>query len=140
MGAVALILIGREAAGWLWLFDETGVVYTDGCPGTVLAPPLDDFLEKRVFWTSGKEVAIKVACLRIKQNENWHRRRFWEWRGVHCKLIFSLLPNLLWLGELVGNFFPLLKAVCFFPNGHRRCSRETVLESKGVRDGICENH
>jgi hypothetical protein len=78
LGAVALILIGREAAGWLWLFGETGVVYTDGCPGTVLAPPLDDFLEKRVFWASGKEVAIEVSCLRIKQNEYRHGCGFFE--------------------------------------------------------------
>ncbi len=61
MGAVALILIGREAGDCLGLFDEAGVVYTDGCLGAVLAPPLDDFLEKRVFWTSGKEVCARVC-------------------------------------------------------------------------------
>jgi len=66
LGAVALILIGREARDRLWLFGEAGVVYTDGCSRAVLAPPLDDFLEKRVFWARGKEVAIKVACLRVK--------------------------------------------------------------------------
>ena len=89
MGGVALILIGRKAGDWLWLFGEAGVVYTDGCSRAVLTPPLDDFLEKRVFWTSGKEVAIKIAGLRIKQDENRHRSWFWERRGVHGSFVFS---------------------------------------------------
>jgi hypothetical protein len=89
LGAVALILVGREAGDWLWLLGEAGVVYAYGCMGAIPAPPLDDFLEKRVFWASGKKVAIKVACLRIKQDENRHRSRFWERRCVHATFGFS---------------------------------------------------
>jgi hypothetical protein len=89
LGTVALILIGREAGDCLGLFDEAGVVYAGGCMGAIPAPPLDDFLEKRVFWASGKEVAIKIACLRIKQNENRHRSRFWERWCVHATFGFS---------------------------------------------------
>ena len=89
MGGVALILIGRKAGDCLWLFGEAGVVYTDGRSRAVLTPPLDDLLEKRVFWPSGKEVAIKIAGLRIKQDENRHRSWFWERRGVHGSFVFS---------------------------------------------------
>lgn len=91
MGAVALILIGRETGSWLRLFGEAGIVYADGGMGTVLAPPLDDFLEKGVFWASGKEVAVEVACLCIKQDENRHRIRLWERHGVHGSLGFLVI-------------------------------------------------
>lgn len=70
MGAVALI--GREACGWLGLFGEPWVVYTDGCIRAVLAPPLNDFLEKGVLWSGCKEVSIEVSRLCVKQDEYWH--------------------------------------------------------------------
>jgi hypothetical protein len=125
LGAVALILIGREAGNWLWLFGEARVVYTDGCSGAVLAPPLDDLLEKRVFWASGKEVAVEVACLRVKQDENRHRARFWERWGVH------------------GTFgFPHYDPICFgygnlsviFDRSLRRFSPVTIDIGAALRD------
>ncbi len=88
MGAVALILVGREAGDWLWLFDETGVVYTDGCIGAVLTPPLNDFLEKGVFWSGRKEVSIEVSSLCVKQDEYRHRRGFWWGSSFHMFVCF----------------------------------------------------
>jgi len=75
LGGIALI--GRNAGDGLWLLGEAWVIHTDGFIGAVPAPPLDNFLEKGIFWPSGKEVAVEVSCLRIKQDENGHRSRFW---------------------------------------------------------------
>ena len=72
-----ILLIGREMSGRFWLFGEAWIIHTDGRIRTVLTPPLNHLLEKRVFRSSSKEVAVEIACLGIKQNKYRHRRVFW---------------------------------------------------------------
>lgn len=61
-----ILLIGRKARGWLCVLGETWVINADGGIGAVLSPPLNDFLEERIFWSSREEVAVEISCLSIK--------------------------------------------------------------------------
>jgi hypothetical protein len=53
-----------------------------------MTPPLNDFLQKGILWTSRKEVSIEVACLGIKENEDGHGGGLWygcvHGRSVPC--------------------------------------------------------
>jgi len=81
-------LIRREVGDGLSLLGEAWVVYTDGCIGAVLTPPLNDFLEKGVFWSGRKEVSIEVSSLCVKQDEYRHRRGFWWGSSFHMFVCF----------------------------------------------------
>ncbi len=83
-------LIGREVGGGLGLPGQARVIDPNGSIGAVLPPPLDDFLEKGIFRPGGKEVAVEVSCLRIKQNKYRHGCGFLERWSLHGLFIFFL--------------------------------------------------
>lgn len=48
-----------------------------------MAPPVNDFLKKRIFRTRCKEVTIEIAGLGIKENEYRHGGGLWKMWRVH---------------------------------------------------------
>ena len=69
-------LIGGDVSGWLRLLSEARVVHPNWRIGAILAPPLNDLLEKGVFRPGCKEMTVEVSGLRIKQDEDRHRGGF----------------------------------------------------------------
>jgi hypothetical protein len=59
------------------------VVNPDRGVGTILTPPLNDFLQKRIFRPGCKEVTVEIPGLSIKKDKNRHGRRLWEKWCVH---------------------------------------------------------
>lgn len=63
------------------------VIHPNGRIRAIMAPPLNDFLQKGILWTSRKEVTIEVAGLGIKENEDGHGSGLWNGWRVHGRSV-----------------------------------------------------
>lgn len=75
-----------------------------------MAPPVNDFLKKRIFRPCRKQVTIEIAGLGIKENEYRHGGGLWKMWRVHGSSGSCVRGSFRFsLGILVGTCWIFLK-------------------------------